>query len=122
MAQRAKPQGRIFLEVDFIHPLSPLPESILAATSGEGAVKTPMPGKIAQLHKQVGEEVKAGESIVVLEAMKMLHVVTAARAGVISKVFFGVDDVVSDGAILFMIDDVADIANGDRIDQISHAE
>jgi len=111
-----------FWEVDFIHPLSPLPESILAATSGEGAVKTPMPGKIAQLHKQVGEEVKAGESIVVLEAMKMLHVVTAARAGVISKVFFGVDDVVSDGAILFMIDDVADIANGDRIDQISHAE
>ncbi len=55
-------------------------------------VLSPMPGLLTQLHVEVGTEVKAGENVVVIEAMKMENVLRAVRDGKVAKVLAGVGD------------------------------
>lgn len=44
-------------------------------------MKSPMPGKVIKLNVAHGDKVKKGDSIVILEAMKMEHVITAPCDG-----------------------------------------
>ena len=102
-----------FWEVEFEHPMMPLPQSVLAGASGEGTVKTPMPGRVTRLNKQAGDAVQAGDLVMVLEAMKMEHSIMAPRDGIILDIRYGVDDVVSEGSVLFDVvseDDDKDLA------------
>jgi propionyl-CoA carboxylase alpha chain len=46
----------------------------------------PMPGLIVSVNVEVGQEVKAGETLAVVEAMKMENVLTAERDGTIKKI------------------------------------
>lgn len=92
-------------EVEFEHPLSPLPQRLQEGATGEGTIKAPMPGKVTRLNKQEGDFVKAGELVMVLEAMKMEHLIKATRDGLVGEIRYRVDDVVSDGAILFVMED-----------------
>jgi len=54
--------------------------------SGDGRVKAPIPGLITQLRVQVGQSVEAGQSILVLEAMKMENEIRAPLSGVVTAV------------------------------------
>lgn len=98
-----------FWEVEFEHPLS-RKQTVQQGVLGEGTVKTPMPGKVTRLHRQVGDTVEAGDLIMVLEAMKMEHSIQAPRAGKVLEVRYSVNDVVADGSVLFVIEDEEDIA------------
>jgi pyruvate carboxylase len=49
-------------------------------------VNAPLPGMISEIAVKVGDEVKEGDKIVVLEAMKMLTTVSATEDGVISEI------------------------------------
>ena len=54
---------------------------------GRGArIKPPMPGKIVSVAVDEGEEVKAGQVLLILEAMKMQNEVVAPAAGVVKKI------------------------------------
>jgi biotin carboxyl carrier protein len=59
-----------------------------AATGGHGekVVKSPMPGRVVKVLVGVGEAVRAGQGLVVLEAMKMENEVVARAAGTVAKV------------------------------------
>jgi acetyl-CoA/propionyl-CoA carboxylase biotin carboxyl carrier protein len=50
-----------------------------------GPVTSPMPGVVAAVHVGVGEEVRAGQPLVAIEAMKMEHVVVAPSDGVVTE-------------------------------------
>jgi acetyl-CoA/propionyl-CoA carboxylase biotin carboxyl carrier protein len=50
-----------------------------------GPFKSPMPGVVAAVHVGVGEAVRAGQPLVVIEAMKMEHVVVAPADGVVTE-------------------------------------
>ena len=65
-----------------------------------GSLKSPMPGKIFKVIKNEGEPVKAGETILILEAMKMEHSIKSPIDGVISTIKFQENDVVSGGVDL----------------------
>ena len=74
---------------------TPLPFRIVdvktGAGSGEGGargarVKPPMPGKIVTVAVNEGDEVKAGQVLVILEAMKMQNEIAAPAAGTVKKV------------------------------------
>jgi hypothetical protein len=52
-----------------------------ASVSGHPVIKSPMPGKVIKLYCAEGDRVKAGDSVVVIEAMKMEHVITAPCDG-----------------------------------------
>ena len=56
-----------------------------AADSGK-AVRCPMPGLVMSIAVDVGQEVKAGETLAVVEAMKMENVLRAERDGVVKKI------------------------------------
>ena len=56
-----------------------------------------MPGKVVAVHVEDGEKVKAGQSLMVLEAMKMEHVIAAPADGVVATVRFAAGDQVMEG-------------------------
>jgi biotin carboxyl carrier protein len=65
-----------------------------------GAVTAPMPGKVVSVAVGPGEEVEAGQVVVVLEAMKMETGVTAPGGGTVTAVHVAAGDTVDAGAIL----------------------
>jgi acetyl-CoA/propionyl-CoA carboxylase, biotin carboxylase, biotin carboxyl carrier protein len=64
-------------------------ERLAAARTGsgsdDGAVTSPMPGTVTVVEVEVGRHVEAGQRLVVVEAMKMEHVLTAPVAGVVTE-------------------------------------
>lgn len=65
-----------------------------------GGVAAPMPGQVIAVNVKAGDAVKPGDVLVVVEAMKMEHSVTAAKAGTVKKVLFGPGDRVEEGVEL----------------------
>ncbi|RSN10375.1 acetyl/propionyl-CoA carboxylase subunit alpha [Nonomuraea sp. WAC 01424] len=56
-----------------------------AAAAGDGVVRSPMPGTVLLVKVQTGDRVSEGQPLVVVEAMKMEHTVTAPRDGVVAE-------------------------------------
>ena len=59
-----------------------------------------MPGKIIAVHVQPGDKVQAGQPLIVMEAMKMEHTISASGDGTVAKVLFQVGEQVAEGAEL----------------------
>lgn len=69
-------------------PFSLKRRQILAAqkpVSTSEEVRAPMPGKIVSVHVKEGQEVKPGDALLVLEAMKMQNTLTATQAGRVER-------------------------------------
>ncbi|MBP3241304.1 MAG: acetyl-CoA carboxylase biotin carboxyl carrier protein subunit [Oribacterium sp.] len=73
-----------------------------AASGSQGSVKVeaPMPGKILAVKKNVGDAVKSGECILVLEAMKMENEIVAPQDGTVASINVSVGEAVESGATL----------------------
>src|SRR3546814_18541722 len=63
-----------------------------------------MPGKIIAISVKAGDRVKAGDTLLVMEAMKMEHTILAPAGGTIEEVFFAVRDQVADGVELIALE------------------
>lgn len=74
------------------------------AASAGTPIKAPMPGMVIAYEKNVGDSVNEGETVVVIEAMKMENALPAPVSGVISAVNFGSGDNVSKGDVLVVIE------------------
>lgn len=68
-----------------------------------GNVRAPIPGMVIEYKKKVGDKVKAGETLVILEAMKMQNKLDAPVDGVIQNIDFKAGDSVNKGDILCYI-------------------
>jgi pyruvate carboxylase subunit B len=79
------------------------PTAKALAEAGGTPVKAPMPGMIVNIVKQVGESVKAGETVVVLEAMKMENALAASVSGTIKSIHCKVGESVAKNAVLVVI-------------------
>jgi glutaconyl-CoA/methylmalonyl-CoA decarboxylase subunit gamma len=87
-------------------PTTPSGESVVTrpvASSTPGAVKTPLPGVILQLKCNVGDTVKRGQTLLILEAMKMENNINADRDGKIIEIKVHQGDSVLEGADLVVI-------------------
>ncbi len=73
------------------------------AVLGGDTVSAPMPGKLLSVHVEAGAEVKRGDTVAVMEAMKMEHALTAPRDGVVETVTGKVGDQVSEGDVLVQL-------------------
>ena len=69
----------------------------------DGGLIAPMPGKVIDLKVKVGSKIKKGDTLVILEAMKMEHTVKAIEDGVIDELFISNHDQVENGALLMVI-------------------
>jgi biotin carboxyl carrier protein len=71
-----------------------------------GSLSAPMPGRIVKIAVQPGEQVAQNQPLVVLEAMKMEHVVEAPHAGIVATINVEDGEVVSAGALLLTLADL----------------
>ena len=88
------------------HAAAPAAVSAHAAPSAApaaGSITAPLPGTIKQVLVSVGQDVKAGETVVVMEAMKMENSITAEFAGKVTAVKVAVGDQVQSGQALVEI-------------------
>jgi 3-methylcrotonyl-CoA carboxylase alpha subunit len=76
------------------------------AAGGGGRLSAPMPGRIARIAVEVGERVRSNQPLLVLEAMKMEHIVDAPHAGVVQQVCVEVGQQVAAGAVLLELGSV----------------
>ena len=77
-----------------------------AADSDDGGGLTaPMPGKVLDVLVKVGDNVTAGTTLLVLEAMKMEHRIVAANDGIITAVHFNAGEQVDQGVALLALEE-----------------
>ena len=88
-------------------PVSPASAPATGATKGpaadaarDGAVPAPMVGVVREVHVSVGADVREGDPVVTMEAMKMEIYVTAPCAGRVRAVHCAVGDTTADGTVL----------------------
>ena len=63
------------------------PAPVANVSAGASAVKAPLPGVVVGVKAQVGQAVKAGEAVVIIEAMKMENEIVAPTAGTIKAIY-----------------------------------
>jgi 3-methylcrotonyl-CoA carboxylase alpha subunit len=82
----------------------PLANSGADADAGGNAILSPMPGLVARIAAAPGQTVRKGDVLIVLEAMKMEHALTAPRNGTVAEVLCAERDQVSHGAQLLSLE------------------
>ena len=80
---------------------APAPAATKPAEVGSGSVTAPMPGTILKVLKATGDAVKAGEGVLILEAMKMENEITAPVDGTIASLNLTEGSTVAGGDLLF---------------------
>jgi len=83
----------------FAFSLTP-PSADMTEGSGDGTIRSPMPGKVTAVSVKPGDTVSKGQPLLVLEAMKMEHAMTAPFDGKVEEVAASVGVQVSEGATL----------------------
>ena len=75
-----------------------------AAQAGAGTVPSPLPGNINEVRFSAGQTVKAGDVVIILEAMKMEYEIVAPKAGTLTKIHVQKGAVVNTGDPLFDVE------------------
>ena len=81
---------------------APAPAAAAPLAAGE-AVKSPMPGNILKINVAQGQSVKEGDTLIVLEAMKMENDVVAPRDGTVAQIVVTKGAVVETGSPLVIL-------------------
>jgi 3-methylcrotonyl-CoA carboxylase alpha subunit len=93
------PQGRI--DVELVDPFHYEPADVLP----DARLTSLMPGRVVKLLAAKGENVKKGQALLILEAMKMEHTIVSPRDGVIARVAFEENQLVPADAVLFAFEE-----------------
>ncbi|MBE7048167.1 MAG: biotin/lipoyl-binding protein [Ruminococcaceae bacterium] len=83
-------------------PATPAPATPTAPAGAQGSITitAPMPGTILRINTKAGDNVKAGDAVVVLEAMKMENEIVAPQDGTIASVNVSQGAAVNNGDVL----------------------
>ncbi len=106
IASAPKPIETLKLEPPKVEP-KPIPkaeEKVAVPTVKDGGILSPMQGTIVQVKVKVGDAVKKGDVIAVVEAMKMENDVRSHRSGVVKAVHITVGQTVSPSTLLAVIE------------------
>jgi 3-methylcrotonyl-CoA carboxylase alpha subunit len=101
----AKDQWHVFADRDScsLHFIDPLAHAA-QGSAASGNLSAPMPGKLLSFAVKVGDTVKAGQALAVMEAMKMEHTVAAPSDGTVAELLYAPGDQVHEGAPLLRLD------------------
>lgn len=81
-------------------PAAAAPAPAAAPAAGATTVEAPMPGKILNIKVSAGQAVKFGETVIVMEAMKMETEIVAPADGTVAQILVKAGDAVDTGAAL----------------------
>lgn len=82
---------------------APKPEVKTELQAGELAVKSPMPGTVFKIEKKEGDKIKKGDTILIIESMKMENRVNAEKDGVLKTINVALGDRVESTTILAIL-------------------
>ena len=82
---------------------APVAAAPAAAPGAGNPVKAPLPGTISSISVKVGDQVNVGDTVLVLEAMKMQNNIEAEYAGTVTSIVVNPGDSVMEGAVLLTI-------------------
>ena len=82
---------------------APKPAAPAAAAGAGNPVKAPLPGTISSISVKVGDQVNVGDTVLVLEAMKMQNNIEAEYGGTVTSIVVNPGDSVMEGAVLLTI-------------------
>ena len=80
------------------------PAATASAPVNGHPIKTPLPGVIIDVKVNVGDTVAKGDTVVLLEAMKMENNINADRDGKVASIAVAKGDTVADGAVLIVLE------------------
>ena len=105
---KAAPKAKVKVEAPkpAAAPAQPAPQPAAqpAAAAGAGTkVTAPLPGTITEVCVTVGQQVKEGQTVVILEAMKMQNNIEAETTGTITSIMVKQGDTVMEGSVLVTI-------------------
>ncbi|MBQ8126804.1 MAG: biotin/lipoyl-binding protein [Prevotella sp.] len=83
---------------------SDAPATDKGAVDKNNAVKAPLPGVITEIKVAVGDEVQAGDTVIVLEAMKMANALEAEKSGKVTAICVKVGESVMEDDALVVIE------------------
>jgi len=86
--------------LEVLTPVEAIEVSVSGGGSGASVVTAPIPGKVVAVKVAAGDEVEVGQSLVVLEAMKMENELTAEQAGKVAGIHVAAGDTVDAGTVL----------------------
>ncbi len=75
-----------------------------SADGGDSSITASLPGQVVEIKVASGASVNSGDTLVVLDSMKLLHNLTAATDGVVGEIFCSVGDSVEGGAVLIELE------------------
>ena len=78
--------------------------AVAGSPNPEGALVSPMPGRVVRVSVASGDAVEAGAELVVIEAMKMEHKLNAPTSGRVTQVLVGGGDQVAAGQLLVVVE------------------
>jgi acetyl-CoA/propionyl-CoA carboxylase biotin carboxyl carrier protein len=89
----------------WVQPYDPVAAALRGAAlgAGGGALTAPMPGTVTVVKVAKGEDVVAGQSLLVVEAMKMEHVITAPHDGTVTEIDVGAGSTVAMDQVLAVV-------------------
>ena len=99
VAEETPRLGSVFMSGGSFSPSAPAPAPAAPVATGNG-VKAPLAGSVSKVLVEKGQSVAAGDTLVVLEAMKMETEITAPADGVVADVPVAVGDAVQGGQVL----------------------
>ena len=70
-----------------------------------GLLVSPLPGNVAQVLVEEGQQVRKGQALMIVEAMKMEHTISAPHAGRIDRIYFSAGEQVAEGTQLLAMED-----------------
>lgn len=115
------PPGCETVDVDGPHghtALRRIPRFVDPATRvAAGSLLAPMPGSVVAVHAAVGDVVAAGQPLLVMEAMKMQHTVTAPTAGTVTELAASVGQQVEAGSVLAVVSTGSTTDDGSTTDE-----
>ncbi len=75
-----------------------------ANADGTSEIKTAMPGKLVRILTEIGAEIKQGEGVLVVEAMKMQNEMKSPKDGIVKEIRFSEGETVNAGDVLAIIE------------------
>lgn len=106
---KAAPKAKVKVEAPkpaAAAPAQPAPQPAAQPTAAAGTgtkVTAPLPGTITEVCVTVGQQVKEGQTVVILEAMKMQNNIEAETTGTITSIMVKQGDTVMEGSVLVTI-------------------
>ena len=103
MERGAKTRVETVRESEPVVAATPVSAAPVASTGGAGAVVSPMPGVILDIKVKEGDSVSEGQTVIILEAMKMENEIVSEFTGTVSAIRVKKGDTVDTDAVLVEI-------------------